>query len=127
MGIVATRLVESPLGLFGRIGNLPFVGLIRVYRVVLSPLIGGQCRFEPTCSLYALEAYRLHGPIAGTRMTVGRICRCHPWNKGGFDPVKIPDGACIVREDGVQDEHRLASETQQEGESDGQTPSGTEA
>ena len=127
MGLAASSRVESPLGLVGRVGNLPFGWLIRVYRVVLSPVIGGQCRFEPTCSLYGLEAYRLHGPIAGTRMTVGRICRCHPWNKGGFDPVKIPDGACIVREDGVQDGRRLADEARQEGESDGQTPSGTEA
>ncbi len=127
MGIAASSRVESPLGLWGRIGNLPFVGLIRVYRVVLSPVLGGQCRFEPTCSVYGLEAYRLYGPIVGTRMTVGRIFRCHPWNKGGFDPVKIPDGACIVREDGVQDGHRLAVEARQEGESDGETPSGTEA
>jgi hypothetical protein len=127
MGLAASRRVESSVGLMGRIGNLPFVGLIRVYRVVLSPVIGGQCRFEPTCSLYALEAYRLYGPIVGTRMTVGRICRCHPWNKGGFDPVKIPDGAGIVREDGVQDEHRLALRASQEGEGDGETPGREEA
>ncbi|MFK7758586.1 MAG: membrane protein insertion efficiency factor YidD [Phycisphaerales bacterium] len=66
--------------------------LIRVYRVVFSPVMGGQCRFEPTCSRFGAEAYRLYGPIRGTRMTVGRICRCHPWNKGGFDPVPIPEG-----------------------------------
>lgn len=116
-------MVESSVGWIGRVGSLPFVLLIRVYRVVLSPVIGGQCRFEPTCSVYALEAYRLYGPIVGTRMMVGRICRCHPWNKGGFDPVRIPDGACIV-EDADALEGCLE---QQEGDEDGAIAGGTEA
>ena len=90
MGLAASSLVESEVGWFGRVGNVPFLVLIRVYRVVLSPVIGGQCRFEPTCSVYSMEAYRLYGPLVGTRMTVGRICRCHPWNDGGFDPVPLP-------------------------------------
>ena len=123
MGLAASSRVVSPVGWWGRAGNLPFVLLIRVYRVVLSPLIGGQCRFEPTCSVYALEAYRLHGPVVGTRMTMGRICRCHPWNKGGFDPVRIPDSACIVEDTGVQD----GCSDQQEGDDDGATPSSKEA
>ncbi|MEL6328056.1 MAG: membrane protein insertion efficiency factor YidD [Planctomycetota bacterium] len=66
------------------------VAVIRLYRLVLSPLLGGHCRFEPTCSCYALEAYRLHGPIRGTRLTVQRILRCQPLCKGGYDPVPIP-------------------------------------
>jgi len=66
---------------------LPFIALIWVYRVTLSPMIGGQCRFEPTCSRYALEAYRRHGAIRGTRLTLHRILRCHPFSKGGYDPV----------------------------------------
>jgi putative membrane protein insertion efficiency factor len=74
-----------------RIGNLPFVWLILLYRATLSPFIGGQCRYDPTCSRYGLEAYRLHGPIRGTRLTIGRILRCHPFVKGGYDPVPIPD------------------------------------
>jgi len=74
-----------------RAGNLPFVGLILLYRITLSPFVGGQCRFEPTCSRYGLDAYRLHGPIRGTRLTVGRILRCHPFSKGGYDPAPIPD------------------------------------
>ena len=90
MGLAASSMVESKVGWWGRVGNVPFLLVIRVYRAVLSPVIGGQCRFEPTCSRYAAEAYRLYGPLVGTRMTVGRICRCHPWNKGGFDPVRIP-------------------------------------
>ena len=82
---------EHRLGLWARLGNAPFVLLIRVYRVTLSPFIGGQCRYEPTCSRYGLDAYRLYGPIRGTRMTLGRVLRCHPFTKGGYDPVPIPD------------------------------------
>ncbi len=83
------------LPLWARAGNVPFVLLIGVYRVTLSPFIGGQCRFEPTCSRYGLDAYRLHGPIRGTRMTIARVLRCHPFSKGGYDPVPIPDaGGC---------------------------------
>ncbi len=66
---------------------LPFTAIIRVYQVTLSPLVGGQCRYSPTCSHYALDAYREHGPLRGTCMTVRRILRCHPFAKGGYDPV----------------------------------------
>lgn len=96
MGLAASSMVESKVGWWGRMGNVPFLLVIRVYRVVLSPVIGGQCRFEPTCSRYAAEAYRLHGPVVGTRMAAWRICRCHPWNKGGFDPVRIPGDDGVV-------------------------------
>ncbi len=81
----------SPLGPVARACNLPFVLLIRLYRVTLSPLIGNQCRYEPTCSRYGLEAYRLHGPVRGSLLTLRRILRCHPFVKGGFDPVPLPD------------------------------------
>jgi len=116
MGLAASSRVKSEIGWWGRMGNVPFLLVIRVYRIVLSPVIGGQCRFEPTCSRYAGEAYRLYGPVRGTRMTAGRICRCHPWNAGGFDPVRIPGDEC-VDPDGVD----------QEGEADGSTAGGTEA
>lgn len=82
---------DRRLPLWKRLGNLPFVGVILLYRATLSHLIGGQCRYEPTCSRYGLDAYRLYGPIRGTRLTVGRIFRCHPFVKGGYDPVPIPD------------------------------------
>jgi putative membrane protein insertion efficiency factor len=83
--------VESRLGPMARAGNVPFILVIRLYRVTLSPLIGNQCRYEPTCSRYGLEAYRLHGPVRGSLLTLRRILRCHPFVKGGYDPVPLPD------------------------------------
>jgi putative membrane protein insertion efficiency factor len=61
--------------------------LIRAYQLVVSPLLGPRCRFYPSCSHYALEAIDAHGAARGTWLTVKRISRCHPWHKGGFDPV----------------------------------------
>ncbi|MEM1184704.1 MAG: membrane protein insertion efficiency factor YidD [Planctomycetota bacterium] len=82
--------VPSELGPIARIANAPFVGFIRLYQLTLRPVMGRQCRFSPTCSDYGLEAYRLHGPIRGTRLTVWRILRCQPFCKCGYDPVPIP-------------------------------------
>ena len=63
------------------------IALIKVYRLVLSPWLGGDCRFEPTCSVYALEALKQHGAAAGSALTVYRLVRCQPWCRGGHDPV----------------------------------------
>ena len=63
------------------------LGAIRLYRKTLSPFIGQQCRFEPTCSHYGEEAIAKHGALRGTILTVWRILRCGPWSKGGYDPV----------------------------------------
>jgi len=64
---------------------------IRAYRAVLSPLLPNVCRFTPSCSNYALEALKLHGPVTGSWLTIKRLARCHPitWLGGssGFDPV----------------------------------------
>jgi uncharacterized protein len=62
-------------------------GLIRGYQMLISPLLPASCRFYPTCSAYGLEAIGKHGVIKGGYLTVHRICRCHPWNDGGYDPV----------------------------------------
>ncbi len=67
--------------------SLPFIGAIRLYQITLGPLMGGNCRFEPSCSRYALEAYRVHGPVRGTVLSVRRILRCHPLGGSGYDPV----------------------------------------
>ena len=61
--------------------------LIRLYQVCLSPWLGRQCRFYPSCSNFAAEAVARHGAIRGGRMAVGRVCRCHPFNAGGVDAV----------------------------------------
>jgi len=62
-------------------------GIIRVYRKMISPLLPRTCRYEPTCSAYALEAIRVHGPFRGSVLAANRISRCHPWAPGGVDPV----------------------------------------
>ncbi len=73
----------SPLA---RIAALP----IRAYRLVLSPWVGHGCRFQPTCSAYALEALEIHGAWRGTWLTLRRISRCHPWGGAGIDNVPAP-------------------------------------
>jgi putative membrane protein insertion efficiency factor len=61
--------------------------LIRAYQLFISPLFPPVCRFTPTCSEYAVEAIRRHGPITGIQLTIRRLLRCHPFHDGGFDPV----------------------------------------
>ncbi len=63
------------------------VGIVRAYQYLLSPWWGGQCRFTPTCSHYAIEALERHGALAGSWLAARRIARCHPWSAGGYDPV----------------------------------------
>ena len=61
--------------------------LVKGYRLLLSPWLGNACRFEPTCSVYALQALERHGAAAGSYLAAARIARCHPWCEGGCDPV----------------------------------------
>ena len=61
--------------------------LIRCYQWCISPLIPPSCRYEPTCSSYAIEAFRRKGIVRGFLLTAWRILRCNPWSKGGYDPV----------------------------------------
>jgi len=64
-------------------------GIVKAYRLLLSPSLGSSCRFEPTCSLYALQALEQHGGAIGGYFMLARIARCHPWCDGGLDPVPV--------------------------------------
>ena len=63
------------------------IGIVKGYRLFLSAWLGSACRFEPTCSLYALDALKQHGAGVGSYLTLKRLGRCHPWCNGGHDPV----------------------------------------
>jgi putative membrane protein insertion efficiency factor len=63
------------------------IGLLRVYQYALSPLLGQRCRFTPSCSEYAVEALGNHGVFRGGWLSARRLCKCHPWHPGGYDPV----------------------------------------
>jgi len=73
-----------------KIATWLMTGLIQTYRYAISPLLGPRCRFWPTCSSYALEAIRLHGPWRGGWLTLRRLLKCHPFHTGGVDPVPEP-------------------------------------
>ena len=70
-----------------RFASALLICLVRAYQVVLSPVMGGACRFEPSCSNYMIEAIRVHGPVRGTLFGLWRILRCHPFGAHGYDPV----------------------------------------
>lgn len=63
------------------------MGVVRFYRYAISPMLGSNCRFHPSCSAYALEAVERHGAARGSILALRRIGRCHPWSDGGYDPV----------------------------------------
>ena len=73
------------------IAQRALIGLVRGYRLLLSPWLGASCRFEPTCSAYSIEALQRYGALAGSYLTVHRILRCNPFCEGGHDGV--PDNA----------------------------------
>lgn len=77
---------QQPAGHPGPVAGL-LILLVRAYRRFLSPLLGQQCRFQPSCSAYGLEALQVHGALRGTWLTARRIARCHPFHPGGYDPV----------------------------------------
>lgn len=65
----------------------PFIFIVKVYQILISPLIPATCRFQPTCSHYTVEALQKHGLLRGGRLALKRIFSCHPWGKSGYDPV----------------------------------------
>ncbi len=70
-----------------RVLTKPLIWLVRFYRLAISRWLGGNCRFEPTCSTYAIEALQSHGALRGSWLAAKRIGRCHPWGGSGYDPV----------------------------------------
>lgn len=75
------------MSLFGKLLAKPLLGLVWLYRYGISPLLGANCRFEPSCSEYAAEALRRYGAFKGGWLTLKRVGRCHPWGGSGYDPV----------------------------------------
>jgi putative membrane protein insertion efficiency factor len=71
----------------GKLFALPLLGLVWLYRYTISPLLGAPCRFQPTCSEYAVDALRRYGGFKGGWLMLKRIARCHPWGGSGYDPV----------------------------------------
>ena len=84
--------------------------LVRAYQIVLSPIMGGACRFEPSCSNYMIESLRTHGPFKGTLLGIWRILRCHPFGAHGYDPVP-PRGRWRLRNEAESGKmHSMKSE-----------------
>jgi putative membrane protein insertion efficiency factor len=89
--------VRTVLRALNGLGAALVLALLAIYRIVISPVLhvlsgpGAGCRFHPTCSEYAIESVRLHGPLRGTVRALRRLGRCHPLHPGGYDPV-TPDG-----------------------------------
>ncbi len=75
------------------------IGLIQLYRYTFSLLLGPRCRYQPTCSAYAIDAIAAHGAWRGGWLAVKRIGRCHPWGGSGFDPVPPAGGAAMQKTD----------------------------
>lgn len=84
--------------------NFPFIFIIRAYQITLSPIFGRGCRYEPTCSHYGLAAYRTYGPLRATWLTAWRILRCHPFARGGYDPLPLPDSGATAAQAHEADE-----------------------
>jgi putative membrane protein insertion efficiency factor len=70
-----------------RLIKLIFIGLIKFYQIVISPILPNSCRYYPTCSNYAIEALKIHGLLKGSWLAIKRILRCNPWGGSGYDPV----------------------------------------
>ena len=68
--------------------NFILITVIKFYKMAISPLLGTCCRFHPSCSSYMIEVLKIHGPFKGGWMGIKRLCKCHPWHPGGFDPPK---------------------------------------
>lgn len=97
------------------------IGLVNIYRYLISPIIGPRCRFYPTCSTYMIEAIQLHGPIKGTWLGLKRLGRCHPYNEGGYDPVPGACGHQSCSEHGIAEQEVPKQKTEEQPPSKEQT------
>jgi putative membrane protein insertion efficiency factor len=84
---VSAHLLRRLAALPGAAVVLVLVALVRLYQLLVSPLLGPVCRYAPSCSSYAVQALRRHGAVRGLWLTARRLLRCHPWAAGGWDPV----------------------------------------
>ena len=73
--------------MLNKVITFPLIILIRGYQLIVSPLLGSNCRFIPTCSEYAIESFKSYGLIKGFFLTIKRIGKCHPWGSHGYDPI----------------------------------------
>ncbi len=88
------------------------IGLLKVYRLVISPLYGNVCRYYPSCSAYALRAVSVHGAAKGSWLAARRLLRCHPWAPGGYDPVPgTPEFEAEQREQALRQAAKLEEVT----------------
>lgn len=85
--------------------RLVLIGLLRLYRRVISPLYGDVCRYYPSCSAYALESVQRHGAVKGLWLGARRLARCHPWAAGGLDPVPVRYSWQLRASAGGSEEH----------------------
>jgi len=76
-----------PKNLLMHIGGRLFIALVRAYQVCIAPFLLPCCRFYPSCSEYAIDAVNRYGPMKGSYLALRRLLRCHPWHRGGYDPV----------------------------------------
>lgn len=81
-------LMRRAISFLVRLPRLLLIGVVRAYQHLLSPHLGGACRFQPTCSEYAVEAVRRYGAVRGIILTAYRLGRCHPWGDHGYDPPR---------------------------------------
>ncbi len=103
---VTGEAIPAARGVFSR----GLVAAVRFYQKYVSPLkMGSTCRFEPTCSAYALEAVSRHGALQGVVRAAARLSKCGPWHPGGYDPVPVPEARAPGRAGGT----RQSSETEE--------------
>jgi putative membrane protein insertion efficiency factor len=87
------------------------IGLIKAWRLLISPLYGQVCRYYPSCSAYALRAVSVHGAVKGSWLTIRRLLRCHPWAPGGYDPVPgTPEAEEEIRDQALRSSRMVSGD-----------------